>query len=102
VELILLYDEVFSKLGLSDFDIKINNRKILAGIAEIIGKPDLIIDLTVAIDKIDKIGLDGVEKELIEKGKSFKKEKIWKVVDYLQSEKKITVSREGTISLATR
>ena len=68
VELILLYDEVFSKLGLSDFDIKINNRKILAGIAEIIGKPDLIIDLTVAIDKIDKIGLDGVEKELIEKG----------------------------------
>ena len=68
VELILLYDEVFSKLGLTDFDIKINNRKILSGIAEIIGKPNMIIDLTVAIDKIDKIGLDGVEKELLEKG----------------------------------
>ncbi|WP_316802558.1 histidine--tRNA ligase [Pedobacter nototheniae] len=67
-EFILIYDEALSKLGLKDFVIKINNRKILSGIAEIIGKPDLIIDMTVAIDKLDKIGLDGVSKELLERG----------------------------------
>jgi histidyl-tRNA synthetase len=67
-EFIMIYDEALSKLGLKDFTIKINNRKILSGIAEIIGKGDNIIDLTVAIDKLDKIGLDGVTKELLEKG----------------------------------
>jgi len=67
-EFILIYNEALSKLGLKDFTIKINNRKILSGIAEIIGKPDLIIDMTVAIDKLDKIGLDGVSKELLERG----------------------------------
>ncbi len=66
-EFILIYDEALSRLGLKDFTIKINNRKILYGIAEIINKSDNIIDLTVAIDKIDKIGLDGVIKELLEK-----------------------------------
>jgi histidyl-tRNA synthetase len=67
-EFILIYDEALSNLGLKDFVVKINNRKILSGIAEIIGKPDLIIDMTVAIDKLDKIGLDGVSKELLERG----------------------------------
>ncbi len=67
-EFILIYDEALSSLGLKDFTIKINNRKILSGIAEVIGKSDNIIDLTVAIDKLDKIGLDGVIKELLEKG----------------------------------
>ncbi len=67
-EFIMIYDEALSNLGLKDFTIKINNRKILSGIAEIIGKAESIIDLTVAIDKLDKIGLDGVIKELIEKG----------------------------------
>jgi histidyl-tRNA synthetase len=67
-EFIMIYDEALSKLGLKDFTIKINNRKILSGIAEVIGKTDNIIDLTVAIDKLDKIGLDGVIKELLEKG----------------------------------
>jgi len=67
-EFILIYNEALSKLGLKDFTIKINNRKILSGIAEIIGKPELIADMTVAIDKLDKIGLDGVVKELIERG----------------------------------
>ncbi|UKT63743.1 histidine--tRNA ligase [Pedobacter mucosus] len=67
-EFILIYNEALAKLGLTDFTIKINNRKILSGIAEIIGKPDLIIDMTVAIDKLDKIGLDGVSKELLERG----------------------------------
>jgi len=67
-EFIMIYDEALSKLGLKDFTVKINNRKILSGIAEVIGKADKIIDLTVAIDKLDKIGLDGVIKELLEKG----------------------------------
>src|SRR6201994_843860 len=67
-EFVLIYDEALSKLGLKDFTIKINNRKILSGIAEIINKSDSIIDLTVAIDKLDKIGLEGVTKELIERG----------------------------------
>ena len=67
-EFILIYQEALTNLGLKDFDIKINNRKILSGIAEIIGKPELIVDMTVAIDKLDKIGLDGVSKELLERG----------------------------------
>jgi histidyl-tRNA synthetase len=67
-EFVLIYQEALSNLGLKDFTIKINNRKILSGIAEIIGKPELIIDMTVAIDKLDKIGMDGVLKELLEKG----------------------------------
>lgn len=67
-EFVLIYDEALYKLGLKDFTIKINNRKILSGIAEIIGKPELIVDMTVAIDKLDKIGLDGVAKELIQRG----------------------------------
>jgi histidyl-tRNA synthetase len=67
-EFILIYHEALSNLGLKDFTIKINNRKILSGIAEIIGKPDLIVDMTVAIDKLDKIGFDGVTKELLERG----------------------------------
>src|ERR1700753_1042317 len=67
-EFVMIYDEALSKLGLKDFTVKINNRKILSGIAETIGKGESIIDLTVAIDKLDKIGLDGVEKELLEKG----------------------------------
>lgn len=67
-EFILIYDEALSNLGLKDFTIKINNRKILSGIAELIDKSDNIIDLTVAIDKLDKIGFDGVVKELLERG----------------------------------
>ncbi len=67
-EFVLIYHEALSNLGLKDFSIKINNRKILSGIAEMIGKPELIVDMTVAIDKLDKIGLDGVSKELLERG----------------------------------
>jgi len=67
-EFVLIYQEALSSLRLRDFTIKINNRKILSGIAEIVGKPELIIDMTVAIDKLDKIGLDGVVKELLERG----------------------------------
>lgn len=67
-EFVLIYHEALSKLGLKDFTIKINNRKILSGIAEIIGKPELIVDMTVSIDKLDKIGFGGVTQELIERG----------------------------------
>lgn len=67
-EFILIYQEALSNLGMNDFTIKINNRKILSGIAEIIGKPDLIVDMTVAIDKLDKIGLEGVILELLGRG----------------------------------
>src|SRR5690554_8092052 len=63
-----MYDEVFTRLGLKGANIKINNRKILSGIAEVIGAEDKLIDFTVALDKLDKIGADGVKKEMIEKG----------------------------------
>lgn len=69
VELLQLIDEVFARLGIK-ISIKLNNRKVLAGIAEVIGAPDKLIDITVAIDKIDKIGIDNVNKELAERGLS--------------------------------
>lgn len=69
IELLSLIDMVFSKLGIR-VCIKVNNRKILTGIAEIIGEADKIVDITVAIDKIDKIGLENVNAELREKGLS--------------------------------
>lgn len=68
VELVQLYDSVFTDLGLKGVTIKINNRKILSGIAEVIGASDKLIDFTVALDKLDKIGEDGVKKEMMEKG----------------------------------
>lgn len=67
-EFILIYNEALTALGLKNFTIKINNRKVLTGIAQILGKPELIVDMTVAIDKLDKIGLEGVNKELLERG----------------------------------
>ncbi|MDE7237710.1 MAG: histidine--tRNA ligase [Paramuribaculum sp.] len=69
IELLQMADEVFARLGIR-VAIKLNNRKVLAGIAEIIGEPDKLIDITVAIDKIDKIGLEKVEEELAERGLS--------------------------------
>ena len=69
VELISLVDEVFARFGIN-IVIKLNNRKILSGIAEVIGAPEKIIDITVASDKIDKIGIENVNAELQEKGLS--------------------------------
>ena len=69
IELIGMIDEVFKRFGINVI-IKINNRKVLSGIAEVIGAPDKIVDITVAIDKIDKIGLSNVNAELLEKGLS--------------------------------
>ena len=68
VDFIQLYDTVFTNLKLTGTTIKINNRKILAGIAEVIGVKDKLIDFTVALDKLDKIGATGVENEMLEKG----------------------------------
>ena len=68
VEFIQLYDAVFSDLKLNGVTIKINNRKILAGIAELIGAQDKLIDFTVALDKLDKIGAEKVKEEMLKKG----------------------------------
>ncbi|MEF2642891.1 MAG: ATP phosphoribosyltransferase regulatory subunit, partial [Paramuribaculum sp.] len=67
IELLQLIDDVFTRLGIR-ITIKLNNRKVLSGIAELIGAPEKIIDITVAIDKIDKIGIDAVNEELLERG----------------------------------
>jgi histidyl-tRNA synthetase len=69
LELIQIVEEVYRRLGIN-VCLHINNRKILAGIAEVIGAPDKIIDITVAIDKLDKIGIDAVNAELKERGLS--------------------------------
>lgn len=66
-ELVAIIDEVFTRLGIRTV-VKINNRKVLAGIAEVIGQPKRITDITVAIDKMEKIGLEKVKEELSEKG----------------------------------
>lgn len=68
VECIQLYDKVFDELGLGGCVIKINNRKILSGVAELIGAGDQLIDFTVALDKLDKIGKEGVLNEMKSKG----------------------------------
>ncbi len=68
VEFIQLYDTVFSALKLEGVTIKINNRKILSGIAEVIGAGDKLIDFTVALDKLDKIGEEKVKEEMLNKG----------------------------------
>ena len=65
-----MYDDVFDALKLDNFSIKINNRKVLCGIAEVMGESDRLIDLTIALDKLDKIGVEKVKQELSGKGLS--------------------------------
>ena len=67
LELVQIVDKVFEKLGINVL-VKINNRKVLTGLAEICGHPDKVVDITVAIDKLDKIGLDAVKAEMMGKG----------------------------------
>ena len=69
LELVQIVDSVFAKLGVRVL-VKINNRKVLTGLAEVCGFPDKVVDITVAIDKLDKIGLDAVKDEMREKGLS--------------------------------
>jgi histidyl-tRNA synthetase len=100
VELIKIFDEVLSELGMQDFSIKMNNRKVLSGIAELIGRSDKIVEITVAIDKLEKIGRDKVNEELQQKGltetevdqiqplfelKGENKEKISQLKEYLKN-----------------
>lgn len=68
VELLLIYDTVFTKLGMQGYELRINNRKILAALAELVGKTEILTDITISIDKLDKIGMDGVKGELTERG----------------------------------
>ena len=68
VEFVQLYDAVFAALGLQGVKIKINNRKVLSGFAEVIGESDKLIDFTVALDKLDKIGEEGVTTDMLSKG----------------------------------
>jgi len=95
VELIQIMDEVFRRFGIR-VCIKINNRKILTGIAEIIGEADKIVDITVAIDKLDKIGLENVNEEL--RGKELSEEAIAKLQPIIQlsgtNREKIAVLKE--------
>lgn len=67
-EFVCIYDEALSEMGLTDFTIQVNNRKILSGFAEVIGQSDKFTDICTAIDKMDKIGEIGVRKELLERG----------------------------------
>ncbi|MCW3463236.1 histidine--tRNA ligase [Chitinophaga nivalis] len=67
-ELLLIYDTVFTKLGMHGYELRINNRKILAALAELVGKPEMMTDITISIDKLDKIGMEGVKGELQERG----------------------------------
>ncbi|WP_438988551.1 histidine--tRNA ligase [Polaribacter sp.] len=105
VEFIKLYDTVFSKLGLLQTTIKINNRKILSGIAEVIGAKEKLIDFTVALDKLDKIGKEKVEAEMLAKGISEKAiEKVQPLFNFTGSnleklaslEQMLQTSKEGT------
>jgi len=80
VELIQIINDVFTKLGVPVI-IKINNRKILQGVAEVIGAPDRMIDIAIAIDKLEKINVDGVEEELRQKG--FSEEQMKRLNDFI-------------------
>lgn len=67
LDLIQIYDEVFRKLGIAGYELRVNHRKILQGVSEAIGAKDKLSDLTTALDKIDKIGFEGVKEELLQK-----------------------------------
>lgn len=84
VELLKIYDTVLTDLGMKGYQLKVNNRKILAGLAELVGRTDLMIDITIAIDKLDKIGDNGVREELTERG--LQPEEINTVMDFIAVE----------------
>jgi len=80
-ELICIYQEVFSRLGMKGYDLRINNRKILVALAEACGGADLLTAITIAIDKLDKIGIEKVKEELTQRG--LKNEAITLITKYL-------------------
>lgn len=81
-ELIMMYDEALSDLGLPSVTIKINNRKVLYGMAEVIGETERLTEITIAIDKLDKIGIEGVKQELINRG--ITQEKVEQLLPFIQ------------------
>lgn len=96
-EIVLMINEVLQKLGVTDFSIKVNHRKILEGVCEFMGTPGQLSDLSVGIDKLDKIGWEGVKKEL--GGKGFSEDSIEKLATILkdgQSREKINSILTGT------
>jgi histidyl-tRNA synthetase len=104
LDLIQIYDEAFRKLGIGNYELRINNRKILAGIAEVVKSKDFLSTVSVAIDKLDKIGEEGVRKELGEQG--FNEDELNRLFEiitikgenqYLLSslKEKLTASEEG-------
>jgi len=113
VDCVLMYDEALSELGLQDFTIHLNHRKILAAVVESIDEQERFVDICIVIDKLDKIGMEGVEKELLEKGFSSEKikklrmffeiegspvEKLKKLADLLQAS---STGREGILEMET-
>ncbi len=102
VELASIYHECFTRLGMVGFDIRLNSRKILAALAERCGGPDKLVDITIAIDKLDKIGLDKVEAELKERGLT--DQQVETIRNYLQidgsNQEKITKARDLLSSIA--
>lgn len=97
-ELIKIYDEVFSRLGLQVV-IRYNHRKVLAGLAEYAGVADRFIDMTVAIDKLDKVGMDVVKQEL--QSRDFSGESIERIISMLSSDDEASHSREEVLSTAS-
>ena len=81
LDLVSIYDEVFERLGLDAYRLHLNNRKILAALAESTGNPDLLVDMTIAIDKLDKIGIEGVINELEQRG--FVQKQVQKIQSFL-------------------
>ncbi len=99
VEFVQLYDAVFTTLKIKGTTVKLNNRKILSGIAEVIGAKDKLIDFTVALDKLDKIGKEGVEKEMLSKGISEEAiQKVQPLFDFKGSNKDKLSALEGLLA----
>lgn len=96
LELIQIISDVFGKLGVRVL-VKINNRKVLTGLAEICGFPDKVVDITVAIDKLDKIGLEAVEAEMIEKGLTPEAVKVLEPILILEGSDSEKIARMRTI-----
>ena len=92
IDFIQIIQKVFSKLGINGVVIKVNNRKILSGIAEVVGQPDKIIDITVAIDKLDKIGVQGVIDELSCRGLSEKAIDVIKPIINIKGDNSIIIN----------